>query len=103
MIKYRIIVQHTSNQKNPVPFKKKPGESGYQESVLTRALNACKLKLNEYVKAKGTPRKGTIVRIEDDINKVNWTRNQPHFIEVKFDDGVSMMCHHSQLKRIRKL
>lgn len=67
--------------------------------IFKRSLTSCTFKSGERVKIRRSIRRGNIQRIEDDINKINWVGKVPHYIEVKFDDGVHMMCNPGQLKR----
>jgi len=100
MIQYKIVSRCASpDQKPQNPDRVRQGEPGYQEFILKRALAATQLKEQERVKVRRTPRKGVIERIHNDPEQINWVKNIPHFIQVKFDDGVTMMCHYSQLKR----
>ena len=102
MIQYKIVSRFADPRQTPKnPERVRQGEEGYQEFILKRAINATQLKVDERVKVRRTPRKGTIQRIVNNVNDVNWVKGTPHFIEVKFDDGVTMMCHYSQLKRSR--
>jgi hypothetical protein len=101
LIEYEIIVQHKRDQKPQLELAD-PKSPDFRALVFRRNLKACKYKDEDRVKVRGTSRKGFILRIEDDINKVNWERNRPHFVQVRFDDGSVMMCNPSQLKRTNK-
>lgn len=98
MIKYRIIVSNTSDKKPLVPFKR-PNEEGYKQFVLVRNIAGCHFSEGSRVKIRRGHKRGYVVKIHRKEEDVNWDNNKPMFIEVKFDDGTSYMCHHSQLKR----
>lgn len=79
-----------------------PGNPDFRKVVLQRALNECPWKgNNERVKIRGTNTRGNVIEILYDEDKVNWTKNIPHFIVVKFDDGKTLSCARSQLKNSR--
>lgn len=99
MIEYEIVVSHTRDQK-PGRVVVKPGDETYNEVVFQRNLRACRYNPEDRVKIRGTNTKGMVLRIEDDINRINWSSNtRPMFVQVRFDNGVVKMCHPSQLKR----
>lgn len=98
MIKYSIVVQHTRDQKRPIPSKK-PDDPDFKRFTLTRALNQNKFKENERVKVRRGHKKGNVVKIHRDPDDINWNKHQPMFIQVKFDDGTEVLAHYSQLKR----
>lgn len=67
--------------------------------IFKRSLTACNFKAGDRVKIRRSIRRGDVLRIVDDIDKINWVGKVPHYVEVKFDDSVIMMCNPSQLKR----
>jgi hypothetical protein len=99
MIQYKIVSNFARDQPTLPRERVRQGEEGYQEFILKRALNATQLKVGDRIKVRRTPNKGSITKINGNVAEVNWVKNIPHFIEVKFDDGVIRMCHYSQLKR----
>ena len=68
--------------------------------ILQRSINGCQFRgENERVKIRRGHKRGNVLEIIYDKDKVNWTGNKPHFVVVRFDDGDTMLCHPSQLKR----
>lgn len=101
MITYKIIVSGNSNSSPDRPkYTQYGGE--YKDFIFKRALSNNTLEKGNRVKIRKTPRTGTIEEIFTDPDKINWQNKLPMFIQVKFDDGVVMMCHYSQLKRSKR-
>ena len=98
LIKYAIIVNNTRDIP-PTRQKAEVGSGDFKTIVFRRALTANPYKAEDRIKIRRGHRRGVVVHVHDDINAINWERNIPHFIEVLFDDGTSMMCHYSQIKR----
>ena len=100
MIRYKIISTNTTHQpKSSLTRRPHPSEPSYKETVLTRALQSNNFKNGDRVKMRRGHRRGNITVMHTNPETVNWERNTPHYIQVKFDDGAELMCHHSQLKR----
>lgn len=95
MITYKVIV--SNQQKNGLkPLK--PNDPGYRQTVLQRNLNTCRHKTGSRVKVRRGHKRGTIIKIETDATRVNWEKQTPAFIHVKFDDGEELFCTSGQLK-----
>lgn len=71
-----------------------------KQAILRRHLNSCIFHKGDTVRIKGTSIFAEVVNVEHDFNKVNWTKNRPHFIEIVTDAGVSSMSVPSSLKLI---
>jgi hypothetical protein len=100
MIKYDIIVNHPHDQKNTKVIVK-PGDTNFHEIVFQRNLKACQYTAGQRVKQRGGHIRGTILSIERDITKINWSKHKPMFVEVLFDDKTHVLCNPSQLKRTK--
>lgn len=101
MIEYDIIVKHGKDQP-ALRTVVAPQDENYKEVVFQRGLKQCRLVAGDRVKPRGSGIRGTVEEIVTDIESVNWARNRPMFVQVKFDDGKVMLCHPSQLKRSSK-
>lgn len=102
MIQYKIIVNNTRDI-IPPRDRADPSAPDYQQHVFRRALTNNPYKDGDKVKIRQGHRRGEIVKVHDDFHAINWVKKVPHFIEVKFEDGVVMMCHYSQLKRNNRI
>ena len=94
MISYRIITKHTSDQKN-----KFNGNTDAKEMIFRRSVSSCQFKTGDRVKIRRSIRRGNVEDIILDSEQINWVGKIPHYLQVKFDDGVVMLCNPSQLKR----
>jgi len=100
VISYKIIVQNTHDQRvvgSRVVVA--PGDDNYRDVVFKRNLSACQYKAGDRVKLRKGHGRGSIVEVINDIKYVGWDKNRPMFIVVAFDDGKTLMCNASQLKR----
>ena len=98
MIEYEIVVNHKRDQK-PARKVVEPTDSDFKTVVFQRQLRACNYKDEDRVKIRGTNTRGIILRIEEDVNRVNWVNNRPMFVQVRFDNGEVKMCNPNQIKR----
>ena len=71
----------------------------YKATLYHRLLKRNPFKAGERVRLINTKRTGTILEVVFDINNVNWTAGQPHFIHVMFDDGEEGLATPYQLTR----
>ena len=78
-----------------------PGDADYKQVVFERTMHNMQYLVGDRVKVRRTPRKGRIVSIERDINKVNWFKQRPMPLTIEFDDGETLYAHPSQIKRTK--
>lgn len=102
MIEYEIIVQHKRDKRIEKVNVVEPSDPNFHEIVLTRAVKGCPYFPKMRVKVRGTSKRGVIERILKDKNEVNWAGNRPHFVQVKMDDGTTLLCNPAQLRRKSK-
>ncbi len=100
MITYKIIVSGTSDRPADVhKYTQYKDATSAKEYILNRALSNNKFEEGSRVKIRRGHRRGTVRYVHNKVDDINWQGKLPMFLEVKFDDGVVMMCHYSQLKR----
>ena len=69
--------------------------------MLERVFKECRINEGDFVKVKGTPKRGTVVKINNDVSSVQWERNRPLLLEVEIN-GQIHVAHPSQLKKVNK-
>lgn len=103
MIQYQVVVTQTRNNTKAVGLKGvSPKDPDFRQVVFQRQLNANHFRLEDRIKVRGTNKRGMVIGVETDINNVNWSKNRPHFLRVRFDGGEILMCYPGQLKRSNK-
>lgn len=80
----------------------RPTEPGYRENVFNRVLKACHIQEGDYVKVKGTPKRGQVIKKHLVADEAQWKDNRPLLLEIKVDEMVYAV-HPSQLKRVNSL
>jgi hypothetical protein len=75
----------TSSASQPKQTKSPSTTSNVREYAFFKQLKGCSFKEKGRVKIKGTPFKGTVEEIVDDITKIDWQQNSPAFIRVLID------------------
>jgi hypothetical protein len=102
LISYEIVSTDTSLLRSSRRQSRvKAGEPGYRAEVFQRVLKACTLQEGDYVKVRGTPKKGQILKKHLEMDAIQWNNNRPLLLEVLID-GALHAAHPSQLKRILK-
>ena len=100
MLVYKIISnggQDDSSTLSPKPCS--PKDKNFREITFKRSLAGCRIKVDDRVKLRGTPKKGKVRAVYQDAVLVEWENNRPMYIEVQFDDGSINICNPGQLKR----
>lgn len=98
MIEYKIISNAGTNPTSSIkPIN--PGDDGFKDLVLDRALKNCFYRVGSRVKIRGTSKRGEILEIIKDRDRISWVRNRPNYIKVKFDSGEIALLNPCQIKR----
>lgn len=101
MISYKIISRKIpSSEKRNWQSPLDPNSPTFKQDVFQRSLTRCHFRPQMRVRVQGTQRKGEIIEIEYDVNKMPWTAtNIPQYLYVQFDDGEFLYCAPHQLTR----
>lgn len=89
MLSYRIKSKRTYNIRDTS-----------DEATFERAITACRFSVGDRIKLRGTPRKGYVTEIVQDITRIKWMGRQPQFILITMDDLATYIAANSQLKKV---
>lgn len=98
MISYKIII---TNGKNVTPNQRKhitPKDPEFKSLVFERSLKKCTFKENQWVKIKGTSKRGRIIEVIKELDKVTWTNNRPYYLVLEMTDKSQVVANPAQLK-----
>jgi hypothetical protein len=101
MINYKIIV--STGQNKPLARQRvDPKDPSFRSITFERSLKNCFWQPGQRVKLRGTSRLGTLQEVIKDINQINWTKNRPNYLLIRFDNGELALANPCQLKGTKK-
>ncbi len=103
MITYKIISNSGQDGTDTLsPRHVSPKDKNFKEITFKRSYAGCVLKEGDWVKLRGTPKRGKITTIYKAFALVEWDHNRPMYIVVDFTDNTVLLCNPGQLKRNSK-